>query len=196
MATHLKLGFAVLASVYLMAGCSSDPSPWSQSSSPWGNKDAQTEEVATEEVAPVAEEQNAFVEPVIQADSANAPVEPVVAEPALPEMVMLDEPVVAKSPARQNMAAGGDLSSQPADYFAVQVCASRSMKQLGTFAKRHNLSAQWTAQTTVKGETWYVLLEGVYATRDEAKAALAQVSGQVDTRPWIRSIGSLQAVMQ
>ncbi len=192
LATNFRLGFAILASVYLLAGCSSDPSPWSQSSSPWGNKDASTEEVAAEEVAP---EPNAFVEPVIAPEEAYTPIEPVVAKPVEP--VEMEEPVVEAAPARQvAMATGGDIASQPAGYFAVQVCASRTIKQLSTFAKRHNLSDQWTAQTTVRGETWYVLLEGVYATRDEAKNALARVSGQVDTRPWIRTIGSLQAVMQ
>ena len=191
MATNFRLGFAILASIYLLAACSSDPSPWSQSSSPWGNKDAQSEEVAAEEVAP---EPNAFVEPVIAPEEAYTPIEPVVAQPVMP--VVMEEPVVEAAPARQvAMATGGDIASQPAGYFAVQVCASRTMKQLATFAKRHNLSDQWTAQTTVRGETWFVLLEGVYATREEARDALSRVSGQVDTRPWIRSVGSLQAVM-
>lgn len=199
MATNLRHGFTILASLYLLAGCSSDPSPWSQPASPWGDKTAQDEEVAMD----TAPEQNAFIEPVIQSDAAYTPIEPagvaaiapVEAEPIVPDVV--EEPVVAARPAKKgNLAAGGDIYSQPAGYFAVQVCASRTMKQLSTFAKRHNLSDQWTAQTTVRGETWYVLLEGVYATREEAREALSRVSGQVDTRPWIRTIGSLQAVMR
>ena len=97
---------------------------------------------------------------------------------------------------RVSGAVANDLQNQPADFFAVQVCASRSMKQLNSFAKHYNLSTQWTAQTNVGGETWYVLLEGVYATRSEAAQALSLMKSQVDTGPWIRTMGSLQAVMQ
>jgi DamX protein len=186
--TYLKPAVVIFAGAYLLAACASDPSPWSQSSSPWGDKNGQTEEVAAEEVAPAAE-QTEFVEPVPE------PVEAVAAEPIAPEVVMA-EPVMAETPVTHSTAAGGDLASQPPGYFAVQVCASRSMKQLAGFAKRHNLSDQWTAQTTVKGETWFVLLEGVYATRAEAQDAKMRVSSQVDTRPWIRTMSSLQAAMQ
>lgn len=205
MAIYHKHGFVILAGAYLLAACSSNPSPWSQQSSPWGNKSGQAEEVATEEPAPAAGEQYAFVEPMPQADAAYAPVEPanvvadepVAAEPRLPESEMIMPEPAAEAPATNNQAVtGGDLHGQPAGYFAVQVCASRTMKQLTGFAKRHNLSDQWTAQTTVGGETWYVLLEGIYATRAEARDALARVNTQVDTRPWIRTVGSLQAVMQ
>lgn len=197
MATYLKHVFVILASAWLLSACSTEPSPWSQSSSPWGNKNDQAEEVVVEEGAQAAE-QTAFVEPVPQAESAYAPVEPVAVaayEPVAAEPIMADS-AAAEAPVTNNVAIGGDLRSQPATYFAVQVCASRSMKQLAGFARRHKLSDQLTAQTTVKGETWFVLLEGVYTTRDEARQALTRVGGQVDTRPWIRTVGSIQAVMQ
>ncbi|MDQ1363473.1 MAG: DamX protein [Pseudomonadota bacterium] len=189
MAIYLKRGLVILAGAYMLAACSSSPSPWSQSSSPWGDKNSQAEP------APVAaeEEKSSFVEPVPQAEAAYAPVEPVAVAAVEPVAV---ETIAEAAPVTNQVATGNDLRSQPATSFAVQVCASRSMKQLAGFAKRHNLSDQLTAQTTVKGETWFVLLEGVYATRDEARQAQTRVSGQVSTKPWIRTIGSLHAVMQ
>jgi DamX protein len=196
LATYLKHGFVILVGAGLLAACSSQPSPWSQSSSPWGNKNSQADEV-------VVDDTSTFVEPMPTSDAAVEPIEPVdvgvgepiVAEPVVPEVVMA-EPEADAAPVTNNVAVGGDLRSLPGSNFAVQVCASRSMKQLAGFAKRHQLSDQWMAQTSVKGETWFVLLEGVYATRAEARQALERVSGQVDTKPWIRSVGSLQAVMQ
>lgn len=89
----------------------------------------------------------------------------------------------------------GDLNSVPANYFTVQVCASSSMENLRFFARQHDLSDQWAARTNVNGKNWYVLLLGVYPTRGEAASALAGVRNRLDTAPWIRSLGSLQAVL-
>lgn len=200
MVTHLKHGFVILVGAWLLAACSSTPSPWSQSSSPWGDKNNQAEEVVADDAASAADEQSSFVEPMPTADAVVAPIEPVAvdegqaiaSESAMPLMA---EAAADDAPVTNNAALGGDLRSQPSGYFAVQVCASRSMKQLAGFARRHQLPDQWMAQTSVKGETWFVLLEGVYATRAEARQALARVGNEVDTKPWIRTVGSLQAVM-
>jgi DamX protein len=202
LAIHIKHG-VVLAGACFLAACSSDPSPWSQSSSPWGHKGGQVEEVAVDENSQRAE-QPAFVEPMPAPESAYAPIEPVgvAATESMPAEPMQEMPVAEPAaapepvPMMEDVAVAGDLRSQPAGHFAVQVCASRTLKQLAYFAKHHGLSDEWTAQTSVNGETWFVLLEGVYATKAEAREALDRVSSQVDTKPWIRSVGSLQAVMQ
>ena len=191
MFTHLKHGLLVLAGVYILAACSSSPSPWSEPSSPWGDKSGQSEAVAEESAEPA--EQYAFVEPVPEPEEIATPTESAEPEPVVQDRV---SPEVERSPVTRNQAEAGNLRGQPAEYFAVQVCASRSMKQLNGFAKRHNVSTEWTAQTSVNGETWYVLLEGIYATRGEAAQALSLIKSEVDTRPWIRTVGSLQAVMQ
>lgn len=188
MVTHLIKYGLVLAGSVLLAACASSPSPWSESSSPWGKQSDQPEVVAAEPVA----EHNSFVEPVVEPEVAK-PIEVIEPEPI---HEVAQSPVIEEAPVMQDKAVAGDLHSQPGGHFAVQVCASRTMKQLNGFARRHSLSTQWTTQTNVKGETWFVLLEGVYATRAEADQALSQMKNQVDTRPWIRTMSSLQAVMK
>ena len=193
MLIYLKSSLLILVSTYLLAACSSSPSPWSESASPWGSKSDQQEVVAEDPA--VDAEQYTFVEPIPEPVMIAEPVvpKPVVMEPVEMEPVMS---VVEPAPVSRKRVVANDLQNQPADFFAVQVCASRSMKQLNNFAKHYNLSTQWTTQTNVGGETWYVLLEGVYATRSEAAQALSLMKSQVDTGPWIRTMGSLQAVMQ
>jgi septal ring-binding cell division protein DamX len=196
-----NLGLILMASAVVgLSACSSKPSPWTQQSSPWSNRDAQVEEAPVEDMQPMAEEQSPFVdqaaanESMMEAEPVGAMVEeelPMV--PPMEEPMMVDEPMMVEEP--MMMASGGDIRSQPPGYFAVQVVASSSMKNLLAFAKRNGFSEQWTAETNVNGVTWYVLLQGIYPTMADAKAALAEVSANLDTRPWIRSVGSLQSVM-
>ena len=200
-------GITVLAlSVVIGLGaCSSKPSPWSQQSSPWDNKAAE-EVVQTEGQSPLVEDASQVesvyaepIEPVAQVEEV-AMDEPVAVESeyvAEPEVLAEPEVVAEVEPepeAVMAVATVGDINSQPADYYAVQVCASSSMENLAAFAKNNNLSDQWTAETSVNGKTWFVLLQGIYPTKGEAKAAIVDVES-LETSPWVRSVGSLQAVI-
>lgn len=157
----------------LLTACSSKPSPWAEQSSPWNN-------------------QQGFSDDVIDANAS---------EPAMNEDMggpvgiagIDDAPMVESSMRAQPET--GNLDSVPANYFTVQVCASSSMENLRFFARQHNLSDQWSGRTNVNGKNWYVLLLGVYPTRGEAVSALAGVRNRLDTTPWVRSMGSLQAVL-
>ena len=189
-----NLALVLLAGVVVgLSACSSKPSPWTQqSSSPWSNRaeemQAPVEEAPIE--APMAMEE---VEPVpMEAAMMVEEPEPVM-EPPMEEPMMMEPEMVAEEPMMAAMA--GDIRSQPPGYFAVQVCASSNMQNLMSFARKHQLPEQWTAETSVNGKVWYVLLQGVYPSKAEAEAALADVSARLDTKPWIRSVGSLQAVM-
>ena len=119
-------------------------------------------------------------------------------EPVMEEAVM-EEPMAAEAEAMaepmMESAVGGDINSQPPGHFAVQVVASSNIKNLKAFAQRNQISDEWVAETSVDGKTWFVLLQGVYPTISEAKEALEQASITLDTSPWVRSVGSLQAVM-
>lgn len=190
------VGAVSLVMIMTLSACSSKPSPWSQQSSPWaGKSDAEmaqpvedvplmTDETQTSMMDEAASRESMYAEPIEPIGPTT--IDPVQDMPAEPEMVYTPEPEPVMA---------GDIVSQPASYFAVQVCASSSMDKLLKFANRHQLPDQWTAKVNVNGKTWYVLLLGIYPTRAEASAALADVRGQLDTRPWIRSVGSLQAVM-
>jgi DamX protein len=194
-----NLGLILVAiSVAGLAACSSKPSPWSeQSSSPWASRDAGAEPA---EPAPV-EEQSPFVD---QAASNDAMViEPVPEMPMEPEPLPTGPEMVETQPAMEvepmpmesMESTDGDIASQPPGYFTVQLVASSNMKNLNAFVERHGLSSRWVAETIVDGKNWFILLSGVYPTREEAGAALADARATLDTSPWIRSVGSVQAVM-
>ena len=178
---------AVVSMAVLLGACSSKPSPWSQQGSPWAGKPEPVENAVapveeTQPVSDVVEEEPAWiVEPEASAAAAS------VDDMAKPEPVM-DSTVSVMA---------GNIMSQPAEYYVVQVCASSSMDKLMSFARNNNLPEQWTVQTNVGGKVWHVLMLGVYPTRAEAETALSFVRDKnLSTQPWIRTVGSVQAVAQ
>ena len=189
------VGAIALVMVVTLSACSSKPSPWSQQTSPWAGKEAEMAQ-PVEDVPPMVDEtQMPMMDTAESRESMyGEPIEPIGPAgmgtmeemPAEPEAIVMAEPEPVMA---------GDIVSQPANYYAVQVCASSSMDKLLKFANRHQLPDQWTAKIDVNGKTWYVLLLGIYPDRAEARAALGEVQAQLDTRPWIRSVGSLQAIM-
>jgi len=166
----------VLAGGVALSACSSQPSPWSETSSPW---EGQAEPQPDPEPLAIDEFQadQPTIEPVIEE-------EPVMIEPEV-----IEEPVVEES-----AVVAGSLAQQPSDMFVVQVVASSSMDQLSFFARENQISEEWVAETTVDGRVWFVLMSGVYATKSEAEQALSGLQG-LGTEPWIRRVGSVQAVM-
>ena len=182
-----NLGLILLATgVIGLSACSSKPSPWTQQSSPWSSREGEVQEPV--EGGAMPEEQSPFVDEAAMNDS-------MAAEPmgAMAGGAIYEEPVEPLP--MEPMMAAGDIRSQPPGYFTVQLVASSSMKNLMAFVQRHNLSDQWIAETNVNGRTWFVLLSGVYASKNEAANALADARARLDTSPWIRTVGSLQAVM-
>ena len=188
-----------LGVVFALGACSSKPSPWSQQASPWESQEKMEEAAPVDEAATV--EQSPFTDDASAAESSGI-AEPmtveemaVMEEPVMEEAAVEAEPVMEEEPVMEQAVAGGSIGSQPAGHYAVQVVASSNMENLKAFAGRHQISDELVAETSVDGKTWFVLLQGVYPTMDEAKAALEQVGDSLETSPWIRSIGSLQAAM-
>jgi len=175
----------VLIASVMLGACSSKPSPWAEASSPWDNKQ-ESQEPEPLEIADIEPVEPTPVEDTIEPMDA----EPIVEEPveveAEPEPVVEEEPVQAPT--------GEGLAGQPAGYYAVQVVASSTMEQLRDFANANQISEQWVAQTSVDGKVWYVLMLGVYPSKEEAEQAIQNVM-ELETLPWIRTVGSIQAVM-
>jgi DamX protein len=154
--------------------------PMPEEQSPFVDQAAMNESMAVEPIEPMGGAMDEPVEPL--------PMQPTEITEPEPMAAMAEEPMMSAGMA-------GDIRSQPPGYFAVQLVASSSMKNLMAFTQRYNLPDQWIAETNVNGKTWFVLLSGVYATREEANAALSDARARLDTGPWIRSVGSLQSVM-
>lgn len=191
-----------LGVMFALSSCASKPSPWSQQDSPWENQQnaeqaeqaVSISDMVVQEQSPYENESSGIAEPIGPVGGAFE--EPVMAEPVMEEsMPMESEAVMEAEPEPMMAAVGGDINSQPPEYFAVQVVASSNMENLQAFASRHQFLEEWVAQTSVDGKTWFILLQGVYPTMEEAASALAQVSQSLDTSPWIRSVGSLQSVI-
>ncbi|MCW8909915.1 MAG: SPOR domain-containing protein [Gammaproteobacteria bacterium] len=207
--TNNQIGLlaTVLTLTVALGACSSKPSPWSQQGSPWSEGKAVTvdeapvtDQAQMVEETPATEEAPApwVTEP--EATAASASVEDMARpEPMMEEVVPMEAAAVnaTEMTAEPAMSAAGDIMSQPAEYFTVQVCASSGMDKLMAFAKSNDLPDQWTAQTNVNGKVWYVLMLGVYPTRAEADAAMSFISDKnLSTQPWIRTVGSVQAAAQ
>lgn len=191
--------FLLLLGSVLLTACSSKPSPWAETSSPWGSA-PQAEAVETTDTVEAMDEGAVQAEPMGDAMAAEEPMAPLPVEPAPVESTMYQSEPVPMEPAEPvlpeaGVVMPGNLAAQSANAFVVQVVASSTMKQLNDFARKHQLSDEWVAETSVNGKTWHVLLLGVYPDRAAAEQALQTVK-DLDTRPWIRTVGSLQAVMK
>ncbi len=84
----------------------------------------------------------------------------------------------------------------PEAFWAVQLVALSSKEALEAFAKENNVRGMSAARVWNGQDLFYVLLLGIYETRDRASEAITSLTAPFDTYdPWIRSVGSLQAAM-
>jgi septal ring-binding cell division protein DamX len=82
----------------------------------------------------------------------------------------------------------------PAEFWAVQLIALSSKEALEAFATANDIRGMSAARIGAGGELFYILLLGVYETRDLATEASTDLPPPLDN-PWIRSLGSLQKGM-
>ena len=79
----------------------------------------------------------------------------------------------------------GSLKSAPADHYTLQLSSSSNYNNLNAWAKKENLKNFVVYQTTRNGQPWYVLVSGVYASKDDAKRAVAALPSDVQAKnPW------------
>ncbi|QOV68476.1 cell division protein DamX [Citrobacter sp. BDA59-3] len=88
----------------------------------------------------------------------------------------------------------GSLKSAPADHYTLQLSSSSNYNNLNAWAKKENLKNFVVYQTTRNGQPWYVLVSGVYASKDDAKRAVAALPSDVQAKnPWAKPIHQVQA---
>ena len=85
----------------------------------------------------------------------------------------------------------------PKELFAVQLVAVSTKEALEEYARSQELSGLSAARIWNGEKIFYVLLLGIYESHENAERAVASLSGLLTerTRPWIRSVGSLQHAM-
>ncbi|MBG0549047.1 cell division protein DamX [Enterobacter hormaechei] len=88
----------------------------------------------------------------------------------------------------------GSLKSASSSNYTLQLSSSPNYDNLNAWAKKSNLKNYVVYQTTRNGQPWYVLVSGVYASKDEAKRAVSTLPADVQAKnPWAKPIHQVQA---
>jgi len=84
----------------------------------------------------------------------------------------------------------------PKDFYAVQLVAVSSKEALEDYAQEKKLAGMSAARIWDGDQVFYILMLGIYETRENAQRAVDSLSGPLaQLNPWIRSVASLQAAM-
>ena len=212
---------AIMGAVVLLAACGStseSSSPRVKSESPWGKRTAAVTESAEAPAPASASEaykqelddteigsesgfdlgyQTERVESVVPADPLmEEPVEeplPVASSPpVVKKTAPKPEPVVT---ANDTVAGDDNFKNISPGHYTLQVIASIDKNAVYTFARQHQLSTRYIVPTVRGGATWHVLLLDVYPNKAAAKSAMDAAAASLPTKPWIRTVASVQQLM-
>jgi len=89
-----------------------------------------------------------------------------------------------------------EILALPATNFTVQLFASVDIDRVYKFAEQSQISVQYIVPTVRDDVVWYVLLLDVYPDYSTAKASMEEVAPSLTTQPWVRSLGSVQKLIQ
>ena len=155
--------------------------------------------VKATEPKPVA----AQTKPTATANTAPAKTTAPAAQPAKPAVTSTPAPTATAAPAATATAAAssgketGDVSSlksAPSNHYTLQLSSSSNYDNLNNWAKKENLQKYVVYQTTRNGQPWYVLVSGTYATKDDAKRAVAALPADVQAKnPWAKPLHQVQS---
>ncbi|MEZ5559074.1 MAG: SPOR domain-containing protein [Pseudomonadales bacterium] len=89
------------------------------------------------------------------------------------------------------------LTDLPGDFYAVQLLAMSSKEALERFVAGQSLQGLSAARVVRDGRFFYVLLLGIYETRERAQQASRDLPPPFDrSEPWVRRLSSLQDAMR
>ncbi|MDA8478364.1 cell division protein DamX [Citrobacter sp. Awk 4] len=145
---------------------------------------------ATATKAPVATSAPAAtVAPKATASTTSAPVQ--TAQPAQTAPTAAATTSAAGGKSSGNV---GSLKSAPGSHYTLQLSSSSNYDNLNSWAKKENLKNFVVYQTTRNGQPWYVLVTGVYASKDDAKRAVSTLPADVQAKnPWAKPLHQVQA---
>lgn len=89
-----------------------------------------------------------------------------------------------------------EILAMPATNFTVQLFASVDIDRVYKFAEQNQISVQYIVPTVRDDIVWYVLLLDVYPDYSTAKTSMEEISSSLTTQPWVRSLGSVQKLIQ
>jgi DamX protein len=109
------------------------------------------------------------------------------AQTARSEPVAVPAPKVALTPVTT-------LNQKTRSHFSIQLMGASSTKAVDQFVAEHGLAGKvWVYQTQFRGNPWYVVLQGDYATLAQAKSAIRKLSpALLKGQPWPKSFAQVQ----
>lgn len=88
----------------------------------------------------------------------------------------------------------GALTSASPSHYTLQLSSSSNYANLNAWAKKEKLQDYVVYQTQREGKPWFVLVKGVYASKDEAKRAVSSLPADVQAKnPWTKPISQVQS---
>ncbi|WP_436893776.1 cell division protein DamX [Siccibacter turicensis] len=161
--------------------------------------------------APVRERQRAVIEPAPrktetaqskpQTTTKTSEPKAAATKPAAPAASAAPKATASAAPSSAAASASGSatgnvnaLKSAPGNHYTLQLSSSSNYNNLNAWAKKENLSNVVVYKTTRNGQPWYVLVSGVYASKDEARRAVNTLPADVQAKnPWAKPIHQVQA---
>ncbi|MDW2744018.1 cell division protein DamX [Atlantibacter subterraneus] len=137
--------------------------------------------------------------PAANSGSASAPVKAPTATATAPKATTSAPAATAtaSAPAASAGASSGNvgsLKSAPSSHYTLQLSSSSNYNNLNAWAKKESLKNYVVYQTTRNGQPWYVLVSGVYASKEDAKRAVSTLPADVQAKnPWAKPIHQVQA---
>ncbi|EAA6274726.1 TPA: cell division protein DamX [Salmonella enterica subsp. enterica serovar Lansing] len=139
----------------------------------------------TEPAAPAATPKATTTTTAPQATASAAPVQ--TAKPAQASTT----PVAGGGKSAGNV---GALKSAPSSHYTLQLSSSSNYDNLNGWAKKENLKNYVVYETTRNGQPWYVLVTGMYASKEDAKRAVSTLPADVQAKnPWAKPLHQVQA---
>ena len=113
------------------------------------------------------------------------------AQTATPAPTATATPVAGGAKSTGNV---GALKSAPSSHYTLQLSSSSNYDNLNGWAKKENLKNYVVYQTTRNGQPWYVLVTGVYASKEDAKRAVSTLPADIQAKnPWAKPLHQVQA---
>jgi len=184
-----------------LSSCAVSPSSWEKKSSPWDQRRSAAQNTAVpaaekdeQEIAEVDQSSNEIESDYQSEQVDNSVSEPEAVETESVEAESVEVESVEAEP--ESMSTEEEVLNLPAEYYTVQLMASVDVDRLHKFAEKNQISVRYIVRTVRDGITWHVLLLDVYPDRASAKIGLDEIVDSVQTQPWLRSLGSIQKLMQ
>jgi DamX protein len=105
-------------------------------------------------------------------------------------------PAATAAPADCGKTAGdvSSMKSAPSGHYTLQLSSSSNYNNLNSWAKKEKLDKYVVYETSRNGQPWYVLVSGIYASKDEAKRAVTSLPADVQAKnPWAKPLHQVQA---